>query len=147
VTDYAMSEHAGPDWLAAAIGGGATAFAAILAWLGVRSNRPDPQDAVNDGFTGLLEQMRQELKAASRERSELRRLLDEERAEREEEREAWRAEREYFRGEIAQLQAVAEGFERLLRRNGIKLPPRRTLVSEDIKVVQATLHPLDSADD
>lgn len=146
-----MSEPAPPEWLAAAIGAGATAFAAVLTWLGMRSSRKDPQDAVNVGFTDLLGQMRLELQAASKDRSSLRRLLEEERAEREQERDAWRAERDQFRGEIAQLQAVAEGFERLLRRNGIAIPERRLIIEDNphhppVQVVGTTLRQADGED-
>lgn len=123
------------------MGACATAFAGALAFLGVRLNtkKADPQEVQNEGWEGLLNQMRTELIAASRERNHLNQVLEEERRGWRVEREAWRVEREAFMGEIHQLQAVALGFERLLRRNGIMMPERKTLAGE-AEIVGVTLH-------
>lgn len=139
-----MAEPTPPDWIGPALGAAGTGIAAFLAWLGVRftaRHNPavDPQDAINDGFSGLLEQMRKELIAASRERNSFKQML-------EEERKAWALERNELLGRISQLEAVAEGFERLLRRlNPGVLPERRAYdpevdpKHEPILMVEATL--------
>lgn len=126
-----MADNTPPDLIGPALGALATAVAGMLTWLGMRaqakSAKPkeaDPQAVQNDGWEGLLNQMRMELKAASRERNHLNQVLEEERRSWRAEREVWRTERAAFTGEIAQLQAVVEGLERLLRRHGIVLPPR-----------------------
>lgn len=130
-----MADHHTPDWIGPALGTAGAVLTGFLAYLGVRftaKTNPahDPQDAINDGFEGLLARMRSELDAASLERAAMKATM----AEREaiwqatlSQREAaWALEREAFKGEIAQLRAVSEGFERLLRRNGITIPQRRT---------------------
>jgi hypothetical protein len=140
-----MVDHTPPDLIGAALGALATAGAGVLGWLGLRAQakaaKPaaDPQAVQNDGWNDLLDQMRQELKAASGERNHLNAVLEEERRAWRVEREAWRVEREAFLGKINQLQAVAEGFERLLRRNGIELPPRHVYTPEPAKIVETTL--------
>jgi hypothetical protein len=145
-----MADPHTPDWLGPGLGALATALTGLLAFLGVRAqaNKPkaDPQEVQNEGWDALLNQMRTELVAASRERNHLNRVLEEERRGWRDEREAWRVEREAFMGEIHQLQAVAEGFERLLRRNGIMIPMRGDVASE-AQVVGATLHQVPPADD
>lgn len=140
-----MADHTPPDLIGPALGAAATAAAGVLGWLGLRaqakSAKPkeaDPQAVQNDGWEGLLNQMRLELVAAAKQRDHLNRVLEEERRNWRAEQAAWSKEREAFLGEIHQLQAVAEGFERLLRRNGIALPERKTPAVE-AGVVQATL--------
>ena len=144
-TAYAMTEHTPPDIVGPALGALATAVAGVLGWLGMKAQaksakakEADPQAVQNDGWEGLLNQMRTELKAAARQRDHLNSVLEEERRNWRTEQAAWSKEREAFLGEIRQLQAVAEGFERLLRRNGITLPERKTPASE-AEVVGATL--------
>jgi len=135
-----MSDNSSPDFIGPVLGAIATALTALLGYLGLRFSskknpQVDPQDALNDGFQGLLEQMRKELQAASRERNHLNKVLEEERRTWRAEREAWRAEREALTGEIAQLQAVAAGFERVLRRAGVDLPPRHAV--NDLSAMQS----------
>lgn len=124
-----MTDHT-PDWIGPALASAGAVTVGFLGWLGVRgktkAEAPNPQAVQNEGWEKLLGQMRTELIAASRERNHLNKVLEEERRTWRGEREAWRVEREQFMGQIAQLQAVAEGFERLLRRNGIALPERKT---------------------
>jgi len=130
-----MADHPTPDWLGPALASAGTAIVALLGYLGVRSTakapKADPQQVQNDGWQELLDQMRLELKAASRERNNLKDTLAAREA-------AWATERQEFMGQIAQLQAVAEGFERLLRRNGIAIPERKTPPVE-VAIVAATL--------
>lgn len=125
----AMADQPNPDWIGPAIGGVATVLAGWLSWWAARftakTAKANPQAEINEGFSALLDRVERELSAASQERNTLREELKQERAERELDREAWRLEREAFLGRINQLQAVAEGFERLLRRNGIALPERK----------------------
>lgn len=139
-----MADHPTPDWIGPALGAGGTAVAAVLAWLGVRftakASKPDPQAIQNDGWESLLGQMRRELIAASRERNALKAHLEEREA-------AWALERVALEGRIAQLQAVAEGFERLLRRNGIELPPRRAYEPMAPQIVETTLRQEGLGDD
>lgn len=135
-----MADHSpGPEIIAGGLGAAGAVIAGWLGWLGVRSQRKTPQADLNEGFVDLAEQMRLELKAACTQRDKFEGLLRSERLERETERTAWRAERAEFMGQIAQLQAVAEGFERLLRRNGIELPERKQFPHANAKIVQTTL--------
>lgn len=142
-----MVDNPAPDWVGPTLGAAATALAGVLGWLGLRAQKPkaDPQAVQNEGWEGLLDQMRLELKAASGERNHLNKVLEEERRGWRAEREAWRVEREALIGQVHQLQAVAEGFERLLRRNGITLPERKTLPTPPL-IVEATLRQ-DGVDD
>lgn len=131
-----MADHHTPDWIGPAFGAGATAFAGLLGWLGLRAQakapKADPQAVQNDGWVELLEQMRKELIATGHERNAFKALLARREAE-------WAVERQAFQGQLAQLQAVAEGFERLLRRNGIAIPERKVYAVEPAEVVQTTL--------
>jgi uncharacterized membrane protein YccC len=147
---HTMPAPASPDWISPALAAAGTVVVGFLGLLGVRmtSKAPkvDPQEIQNEGWSGLLDQMRLELKAASRERNHLNAVLEEERRSWREEREAWRVERMAFLGEIHQLQAVAEGFERLLRRYGFELPDRKVL-ADATKVVDVTLRQAPVGDD
>lgn len=149
-TAYAMADHTTPDILGAALGAAATATAGVLGWLGLRAQgkkpQADPQAVQNEGWTELLDQMRLELKAASSERNHLNAVLEEERRTWRAQQEVWAKERVVFTGEIAQLQAVVEGLERLLRRHGIVLPPRYHH-DETPTMVEATLRQGPAGDD
>jgi hypothetical protein len=130
---YAMADHSpGPEIIAGGLAAAGAVIAGWLGWLGVRKPKADPQAVQNDGWVELCEQMRKELIAASHERNQLKVTL-------ETREKAWTVERAEFMGQIAQLQAVAEGFERLLRRNGIDIPERKQFPHADTKIVQTTL--------
>lgn len=137
-----MVDHPTPDWIGPSIGAVGAVFAGVLGWLGLKATakaaKPaaDPQAVQNEGWNELLGQMRLELKATARERNEFKALLARREAE-------WATERDAFKGQIAQLQAVAEGFERLLRRamagEAVSLPERKVYAPEAPRVVQTTL--------
>jgi hypothetical protein len=132
MTDTMSAEHELPTWATTLGASAVTAFAGFLIWLLKRTlGAPTAQHELNSGFVDLFNEMRLELDAACHQRTELRDLLATEKRER-------LAERQQYRGEINQLRAIVDGLERLLRRNGIDIPPRKT-TAEPAKIVDATL--------
>lgn len=132
MTDTMSAEHELPTWASTLGASAVTALAGGLIWLLKRVvGRPTAQAELNSGFVDLFTEMRTELDAACAQRTELRDLLATEKRER-------MAERQQYRGEINQLRAIVDGLERLLRRNGIDIPPRRS-TPEAAQIVDATL--------
>lgn len=131
-----------PPWLGAALGAVATVASGVLIWLATRlTGKANVQTAMTSQFNALMAETRAqlvdtraELKEARTQRDEFRNLLDTEKA-------ARLHDRDVFTGEVAQLRAIVDGLERLLRRNNISIPPRRhhAAPAPDFEVVMTTL--------
>jgi len=134
-------DHLGAaPWLAAALGAGAVMVGNLLLSMAQRLlGKAAIQSSMTAQFVALMNETRTELTEARRQRDKFEALLKTERAEREIERADWRTERDTLKGEIRQLKAISQGFERLLRRHGVDDMPERETPPEAVRTIETTV--------